>query len=300
MEKKLYELKSDPELEMFMSPLSESEETELEQNIIANGCRIPIVVWNGTIVDGHHRYKICHKHGIHFAIEEQTFSDIDEAKLWMFQEQRSHRNLSEVARVVMALKCKPILLEKGKKNQGHRSDLDSLFTCTKSHNTRKMLAEMAGASETMVHKIERIWEAADDATKSALLNGSMKVNTAYRKCCKKKTETSSGISVGSADEAMLFLRDVVADFEEGLEAFTHLYNYTNSSREMDRKILDFMSDKDNESADIICRHIMNLPMMRDLYEADEDADGELIVSVHNEFLREVGMEKYIMPELKDF
>ena len=44
MEKKLYELKIDPELEMFMSPLSESEETELEQNIMANGCRIPLVV----------------------------------------------------------------------------------------------------------------------------------------------------------------------------------------------------------------------------------------------------------------
>lgn len=61
-----------------------------------------------------------------------------------------------------------------------------------------------------------------------------------------------------------------------------------------------MSDKDNESEDIICRHIMNLPMMRELYEADEDADGELIVSAHNEFLRKVGMEKYIMPELKDY
>ena len=161
-----------------------------------------------------------------------------------------------------------------------------------------MLAEMADASETMVHKIEKIWEAADDETKSALLDGSMKVNTAYRKWCKKKTETD--VSGGSADEAMLFLRDVVADFEEGLEEFTRLYNYTNSSREMDRKILHFMSDKDNESADIIWRHIMNLPMQRELYEADEDADGELIVSVHNKFLGEVGMEKYVMPELKDY
>ena len=283
-----------------MSPLSESEEMALEQNIIANGCRTPLIAWAGTIIDGHHRYRICHKHNIPFAIEEQTFADLDEAKLWMFQEQRSHRNLSEVARVVMALKCKPILLEKGKKNQGHRSDLDSLFKCTKSHNTRKMLAEMSGSSETMVHKIEKIWAAADDATKKALLNETMKVNTAYNKWCKKKTDNDADVSAGSADGAIIFLRNVLADFEEGLQEFTRLYNYMNSSKEMDRKILHLMSDKETESADVICRHIMNLPMQRELYEADEDADGELIVSAHNEFLRKAGMERYIMPGLEDY
>ena len=124
MEKQVYELKVDPELEAFLTPLTEQEENALEKNIIENGCRTPLVIWNGTIVDGHHRYRICRKNNIPFAVEEQSFADKNEAMLWMYQEQKSHRNLGTVARVVMALKCKPILLQRGKQNQGHRSDLD--------------------------------------------------------------------------------------------------------------------------------------------------------------------------------
>ena len=298
MEKKLYELAVNPELKEFMTPLSGTELAALEQNIIANGCRTPVIVWDGVIVDGHHRYEICHKHGIPFAIEEQEFADLGEAKLWMFQEQRSHRNMNEVERIVIALKCKPILLEKGRENQGHRSDLDFLFKGTKSHNTRQMIADMAGASETMVHKVEKIWEAADDATKAALRDGSMKVGTAYNKWCKKKTEKHSDVPPCSAGKALLFLRDVLADFEEGLKEFAHLYNYANSSREMDFKILKIMSENEAVSSDILCRHIINLPMQRKLYEADEDA--EHIVSAHNEFLRSVGMAGYIMPGLEEY
>lgn len=126
MEKKLYELNIDPELKAFMPPLSETEQAALEANIIKNGCRVPLVVWDGTLVDGHHRYNICRRQNIPFAIEEQSFSDKGEAMLWMLQEQRSRRNQGLVARVVMALKCKPILLAKGKENQGHLME-DALY-----------------------------------------------------------------------------------------------------------------------------------------------------------------------------
>lgn len=73
MEKKLYDLRIDTELESFMTPLSGNEEEALEENIIQNGCCQPITVWDGVIVDGHHRYEICRKQGIPFAMKNSIF-----------------------------------------------------------------------------------------------------------------------------------------------------------------------------------------------------------------------------------
>lgn len=228
MEKKLYELNIDPELKAFMPPLSETEQAALEANIIKNGCRVPLVVWDGTLVDGHHRYNICRRQNIPFAIEEQSFSDKGEAMLWMLQEQRSRRNQGLVARVVMALKCKPILLAKGKENQGHRSDLDPLFKQTKGHDTRKMIAEIADAAPTMVYKIEKIWEAADEETKASLLAETLKVNSVYNKLFPKEKkekavseETEKNRDEFANDSLIVRLNQIEEQFVDGLESYVH-------------------------------------------------------------------------------
>ena len=73
MEKKLYKLRIDPEYQNLIPPPSDEEYKMLEESIIRDGCDTPLVVWKGTIVDGHNRYKICQKHNIPFAIEEKEF-----------------------------------------------------------------------------------------------------------------------------------------------------------------------------------------------------------------------------------
>lgn len=50
------ELKIDPEFRKLCPPLSESERAALKESIESEGCRDAIVVWDGTIVDGHNRY----------------------------------------------------------------------------------------------------------------------------------------------------------------------------------------------------------------------------------------------------
>lgn len=40
-------------------PLSVEEREQLEANIAAHGCRDPLTVWNGVLLDGHNRYEIC-------------------------------------------------------------------------------------------------------------------------------------------------------------------------------------------------------------------------------------------------
>lgn len=84
----------DPEFKRLLPELSEIELEYLEANIIQDGCRDPIVVWDNIIVDGHHRYEICKRHRISFKTESVHFSCREEALRWICLNQVGRRNIS--------------------------------------------------------------------------------------------------------------------------------------------------------------------------------------------------------------
>ena len=98
MEKKVYELKIDEDYKYLIAPLQRREFLQLEENIIADGCREPIVVWNGVIVDGHNRYEICTRHQIPFAIQEMDFECKEAVYAWICSNQLGRRNITEDTR----------------------------------------------------------------------------------------------------------------------------------------------------------------------------------------------------------
>ena len=69
----LQRLKTDEEFKHLIRPLLRKEYLQLEQNLLADGCRDPIVVWHDVIVDGHNRYEICMRHGIPFDTKDMEF-----------------------------------------------------------------------------------------------------------------------------------------------------------------------------------------------------------------------------------
>ena len=87
-------LKIDPEFRDAIQPLSPEELTQLESNIKANGCRDPLVVWDGIIVDGHHRYEICTRLDLPFQTVSMAFPDKEAALDWMDANQLGRRNLT--------------------------------------------------------------------------------------------------------------------------------------------------------------------------------------------------------------
>lgn len=84
----------DPEFKRLLPELSRIELEYLEANIIQDGCRDPIVVWNNIIVDGHHRYEICKRHRINFKTESLNLSCREEALRWICINQVGRRNIS--------------------------------------------------------------------------------------------------------------------------------------------------------------------------------------------------------------
>ena len=91
-------LKIDKEFKTLIPPLSPKEYEQLEANIIADGCREPIVIWNGYIIDGHNRYEICKKHHIGYKVKEMSFENRDEAVVWICTNQLGRRNIAEETR----------------------------------------------------------------------------------------------------------------------------------------------------------------------------------------------------------
>lgn len=91
------ELKIEPEFRDKIPPLTETEFKQLEENIVRDGeVREPLVVWNSTIIDGHHRWKIIEKHPeIPYKVKRMEFTDKWAAIVWMCQNQLGKRNLTE-------------------------------------------------------------------------------------------------------------------------------------------------------------------------------------------------------------
>lgn len=87
------------ELSDYIIPLNGEEFKQLEQNIIAHGCRDPLTVWRknrsqSILIDGHNRFRICNKHKIPFEVKYIDFDNIDEVKVWMVENQIGRRNLT--------------------------------------------------------------------------------------------------------------------------------------------------------------------------------------------------------------
>lgn len=94
----------DPEFHALLPPLTDAEYTQLEKNIVADGCRNPLVVWNGLLLDGHQRIAICLKHGIPYRVVQVECRDRDEAMMWILRNQIGRKNLSELERAALSEK----------------------------------------------------------------------------------------------------------------------------------------------------------------------------------------------------
>jgi len=85
----------DKEFQSLIPPLSDDEYKQLEANILADGCREPISLWNDTILDGHNRYKICQSHGLPFeTVQIAGIASQEQAINWIINNQLGRRNLA--------------------------------------------------------------------------------------------------------------------------------------------------------------------------------------------------------------
>src|SRR3954466_9868459 len=170
-------LKVDLEFQSYLRRLREAEYGQLEASLIASGCREPLIVWHDIILDGHHRFEICTKHGISFETHEIDFPDRQAALAWMLQNQLGRRNctLDEFAYYLGKL-------YEGRKRQGERTDLQGAEatsgTFYQKSTTAAIVAAEHGVSEKTVRNaaefasnVDRLAEAAGPEVRRGILSG---------------------------------------------------------------------------------------------------------------------------------
>ena len=171
------------EFKKLIPPLAIEEFNQLEKNIIADGCRDPLLTWNGILIDGHNRYEICTKHNLKFSVVEKEFVDSSAAKLWMIDNQNGRRNLTDGWKYQLSQAKKEILLEAGKNNLktnvgGEHVGLSIVDKGT--HNTQKTIANDLGWSTGKVAMADRVWKEATPEIKEQVLSGDVSINEAYK------------------------------------------------------------------------------------------------------------------------
>ena len=177
-----------PKFESLIPKLSDDEFKQLEENILRDGITEPLAVWNGTLIDGHNRYKLAKKHGLDFETREMSFDSEDDAEIWIIKNQFGRRNLSTYDRGVLALRLKPAIAKKAKENEkrGGGSGSSGRQKSDNPVTTSRELAKIAGVSHDTIHRVEVIEAKGSDDLKQKVRSGEKSINEAYISVTPKK------------------------------------------------------------------------------------------------------------------
>jgi len=190
----------DSEFKALIPPLSGEERQQLEVNIIADGCRDPLVMWSGTLIDGHNRYEICTRLGLPFQVVCHDFNSRDDATEWIINNQFGRRNLSDYQRGVLALRMKPIIEKRadaariagnsfGGKSSLISDETPDIFTGEfksavpvetppSAIRTDAAVASLANLGKDTIRKIEQIEKVAAPEVKSWAASNEVSINLA--------------------------------------------------------------------------------------------------------------------------
>lgn len=165
----------DPELRDLIDPLKPEERKMLEESILAEGVRDPIVLWDNVIVDGHNRYEIASNYEIPFKTVSREFDSIHHAKCWMIDNQYARRNLTDYQRGRLALKKKPALAEIAESRRVEKRRSSNLND-EGEPDTKQVIAKEAGVSVGTLHAIEKIERDGIDELKEACADNALSIN----------------------------------------------------------------------------------------------------------------------------
>ena len=181
----MQEIIVDGEFRDLLPALDEETYKALEGNLLQNGCRDAIVLWEGILIDGHNRFEICTKHNIPFDTVEKEFASREDVLIWIISTQVSRRNLTPIQlshyRGLHYLTEKKIISNQSGKNQygevGSQNE-----NKPKSQRTCVRLAEKYKVSKSTINRdakvaaaISAIGEASPEA-KRKILSGESSID----------------------------------------------------------------------------------------------------------------------------
>lgn len=185
MDERKTKLRCDEEFKALIPPLTDEEYKTLEQSILKEGCREPILIWDITIIDGHNRYAICQKHNLSFDTKCIQFKNNKDAKIWIIDNQRGRRNLTVQQKLDIGFKRSRLLKPKAVENMKVRKGNQTGATIQISEklepvNLTAEAAKYAGVSTDTASKYKKIQESNNDELKEKVAAGELSINQGYK------------------------------------------------------------------------------------------------------------------------
>ena len=152
-----------PRFADLMPRLTPEEFAQLEKEIVADGCRDPLIIWQQKkiLLDGHNRKVICDKHRMSYTVRYLMLPDHDAAEAWIVNHQLGRRNLTDAQRTYYMGK-EYLLKRKAEGRPGKLGQNDQV-----SGPTREKLAEKHDVSPRTIQRAAEFTEALDAATPAA-------------------------------------------------------------------------------------------------------------------------------------
>ena len=148
-------LNIDQQFSSLIAPLSEMEYHFLEASIRKDGCMEPIVVWRGTIIDGHNRYHICSQWSIPFTTVEKHFSDRLEAIAWICSKQLGRRNISEeIRKYLIGRQFDAEKILRKRRRADHR-DADGICSSTDNAHYKQVSPQATPSAEDNIQAFQK-------------------------------------------------------------------------------------------------------------------------------------------------
>ena len=209
------QLNINAEFQDLIPPLSPEELSGLEQSLLTEGCRDPLVVWNNTIIDGHHRYTICQKHNISFETAEAQGLETElDVKIWMINNQFSRRNLPSIVRMDLVLQRKSLeeekALQRKQQTQFHNNDTDRspvTYPLDEKGKTLEILAKQADVSYGQLFQYNKILEKGSEEEKLAVRNNEISIKGAFQKIQKAERLANNIIAEWPKDKYRVIYAD---------------------------------------------------------------------------------------------
>lgn len=230
------EIVIDPEFQKLIPPLTAEELSQLEENLLASGCREPLSTWyerpvcpcGGTqlsqgggvfqcdvcgknltvqpvLLDGHNRLAICRKHDLDFTTTVvPSVEGRGEAKAWIIKNQMGRRNIKESQRAMLATTLKELYAEGAKPRQlatlkQNVSTVKSNLTERSKGSAREQAAAAMNVSAGLVHAAEKVQSHGSEKLQQAVMTGEASVSAAAEVATLPKDQQDKVVDAGKKE-----------------------------------------------------------------------------------------------------
>lgn len=214
-------LEIDPEISELLFPLTVEEYQELERSLREEGCREALIAWDGILLDGHHRYKICNEYNIPYKVIEKDFPNRSSAIAWAIRNQVGRRNLTMGQKLELASRLKATLALQGQERQAEAGKLRGrggqqtgklLQNSGKAIDATREAANSFAVSHDSLRKYEFVKNRGTEAQMQGVLSGKMSVNQAHKQVKAKERNIEKIEKMKAAEQATITPLDKLGKF----------------------------------------------------------------------------------------